>query len=84
MVDISNVLNRKPKTQVALTSVGKAKVDEKGIDESTADGKVLCYLKKHTQSNMSEIAEDTGLSYWKIKDICERYSKSEWRWIEWV
>ena len=81
---IQDLLTKKPKTQVALTSLGKQKVDEKGVDETTPDGKVLCHLKRHMQSNLSEIAEDTGLSYWRVKAICEKYASGEWRWIEWV
>lgn len=82
--DIMGKISGKPKTQVALTTLGKEKMEEKGIDQSSAEGKVLWHLKEHTQSNLSEIAEDTGLNYWKVKDITNKLSSQQWRWIEWV
>ena len=78
------VLNKKPKTQVALTALGKSKLDEERIDPSTPKGKVVWYLKDHGQSNLNEIAEDTGMSFWRVKEICEEYVSNKWRWIEWV
>ena len=83
-IEIPNILNKKPKTQVSLTALGKTKIDGNQIDPTTPKGKVLWYLKEHGQSNMNEIAEETGISFWRVKDICAEYANPQYRWIEWV
>ena len=83
-MDVTNILNRKPKTQVALTQIGKERADGDKVDGSTPKGKVIIYLKEHGQSNLSEISEDTGISFWRVKDICNELASNQWRWIEWV
>jgi hypothetical protein len=68
-----------------LTATGRQKIDEKNIDNTTVEGKFLWYLKDHPgNSNLQEIAEETGLSYWRIKALCDKYASDQWRWVEWV
>lgn len=81
---LDNILKRQPKTQVMLTPLGKQKMEEKDIRPDTADGRVLWYVRDHIQCNLAEIADDTGLSYTRVKDILNKYSSNEFKWIDWV
>jgi len=81
---LGDILKRQPKTQVMLTPLGKQKMEDKDIQPTTSDGKVLWYVREHTQCNLAEIADDTGMSYVRVKDILNKYSSNAFRWIEWV
>jgi len=82
---LDNILGKRvPRTQVMLTPLGRMKMEEKDIRPDTADGKVLWYIRDHPQSNLAEIADDTGMSYSRVKDILNKYSSKDFRWIDWV
>lgn len=81
---VDEILRKKPKTQVMLTPLGKQKMDEKNIQPDTSDGKILWYIRNHTQCNFGEIVDETGLSYGKTKSILDKYASEEFRWLEWV
>ncbi len=81
---LDDLIKRKPKTQVMMTPLGKQKMEEKNVQPNTADGKILWYIRDHTQANLAEIADETGISYVKTKDILNKYASPELRWLEWV
>lgn len=85
MTVLDGILGKgKQKTQIMMTAIGKERMEEKNIQPTTPEGKILWFIRDHTQCNLGELADDTGISYSKTKEIVNKYASGEWRWLEWV